>query len=152
MTACEVLLLQGPFPQAQLDQMEFDLREARIVLLRLQKDRDGITKLLRDNVRRQEERQQRMDRLTEGGYASADASGNAHLRVLAARLRLATHLRDEEQQEVVLKEAVEIEEEKLSRLTRLASRGYVSTGTVAAQKLRIAKLIVDREIQLPEAP
>ena len=140
----------GTIPATVLERREDELFDARLLLYLLQKDADGIAGLLRNEVRRREAQLQRLQRMTERGYVGADQVSDATLRVLDVRFRLANHTNDEEMKQSALLDAVKTEEERLKMVIDLASRGYASRAAVAAQKLRIARIIATQEIVIPQ--
>jgi methylthioribose-1-phosphate isomerase len=138
----------GSISATDLQRREDDLLEARLLLLRLKNDTDGVTGLLRDDVDRRKEQLQRIEKIAERGYVGTDQVSDATLRVLCAQLRVATHTNDQELKTATLKTAVATEEKKLKSMIDLASKGYASRSAIAAQKLRIARIIADQEIAM----
>jgi outer membrane protein TolC len=118
-------------------------------LLRLEKDTNGITALLRDEVERREKHQLRVRKLAESGNISANQVADAEFCVLRARLSLARQTNDQELKNATLKAAIAIEEEKLRSMADAASKGHISIAAIAAQKLRIARIIAEEQIIAP---
>lgn len=136
----------GSISAKELRRREDELLDARLILLRLKNDTDGVTGLLRDEVTRREKQRQWLERIGERGYVGNDEISDATLQVLRARLKLAIHTNDQELTTATLKTAVAVEEKKLKSIMDLASKGYASRSEIAAQKLRIARIIADQEI------
>lgn len=138
----------GSISASDLQRREDELLDARLLLLRLRKDADGVTDLLRNEVSRRETQLKRIERIGEQGYVGIDKISDATLRVLRARLMLAIHTNDEELKKATLKAAVAEEEKKLKSIIDVASKGYASRSEIAAQKLRIARIIADQAIAI----
>ena len=136
----------GSISASDLQRREDELLDARLLLLRLRKNADGVTDLLRNEVSRRETQLKRIERIGEQGYVGIDKISDATLRVLRARLKLAIHTNDEELKTATLKAAVAEEEKKLKSIIDIASKGYASRTEIAAQKLRIARIIADQAI------
>jgi hypothetical protein len=77
---------QGQSLSETLQRREDDLRDAQLLLLRLEKDTNGITALLHDEVERREKHQLRVRKLAESGNISANQVADAEFCVLRARL------------------------------------------------------------------
>lgn len=134
---------------AQLQELESDLHNAELTVLRLKGDDAGIKRLLESEVDRQASRFRRLQSLAERGYTGTNDLSTGELRLLSARLTLARHSNDQAGVSRVIRRAIEIEESTLRSLLALASRGYVHSSSIAKQKLRIAQLIATRTITLP---
>lgn len=139
----------GAISVRDLQRREDDLRDAQLLLLRLEKDTNGITALLHDEVERREKHQLRVRKLAESGNISANQVADAEFCVLRARLSLARQTNDQELKNATLKAAIAIEEEKLRSMADAASKGHISIAAIAAQKLRIARIIAEEQIVAP---
>lgn len=138
-------------PQKQLDQARRQLFQARLLAARLRDDDDAQRALLQGQVKAQQVRLDRLQRQAKRGYAGLDDLRIARLELLLARQQLARHTADERELAAVVDSALAIETEHLAILQNQASRGYASSAAIATQKLRIAELIANQRITLPES-
>jgi len=138
-------------PASQVDKRESELRDAKITLLRLQGDREGLERLMRTTVEREEDRLNRLKRIAKRGYAGPDHLRVGELRLLIAKLNLARQIADERTVTQIINRAVTLEEARLQSISDQVSRGFTPASAIAVQKLRIAELILTQQIRLPTA-
>ncbi|MCS7468742.1 TIGR03067 domain-containing protein [Stieleria sp. ICT_E10.1] len=140
----------GLVSKTRIDELRSELFDARLILLRLQGDEAGITMLLQDEIKLEKARFERLKALASQGYVGAGKLREGELRLLSVQQQHALHERNQTKADEVLRRALEIEQQHLQRLESLSSQGVANRSVIAQHKLRIARLLADRQIETAE--
>ncbi len=138
----------GSLSAAQLEQLQSELLDAKLMSFRLRGNNAEVKQLLQTAIDNEAAKYKRTQALAKRGYAGADVLRGAETRLLIARQELAIETGDKEGLAEVARRAVEIEEEKLQSLIHMNQRGFTSRSAIAEQKLKIAKLIAAQRITI----
>lgn len=144
------LLSSAQVSPAQIMQQKHQLHDANLTLATLRGDQAEIRQLLRAALEFETKRFQRMQELVKSGVVGSNQLRVGELHLLIAQQQLAVHNGDQEISEQALRRAVEIEVQQLQRLQALVSQGLANRFSIAQQKLRIAKLIAEGKVTLPD--
>lgn len=137
----------GHVAKTQIDELRSELYDARLILLRIQGDEAGISMLMEEEIELEKLRFERLKALASQGYIGAGKLRQGELRLLRVQQQHALHEKDQAKADEVLRRALEIEQQHLQRLESLSSQGVANRTVLARQTLRIARLIVEREIE-----
>jgi hypothetical protein len=138
---------KGAANAADLRNCKLELLDAQLLLVRLRKDNDAVTDKLQQAVEIHEQQLAESRALVERGASTDHEFSVAKRHVLKAQLRLAKHVHDDTAVDAIVRAAVELEQQSLERITRLANRGLASQKDIALQKMRLAVLIGDKTIE-----
>jgi multidrug resistance efflux pump len=144
------LLSSAQGSPAHIMQQKHQLQDANLTLARLRDDQTGIRQLLRAALDFETKRFQRLQELVKSGVVGSNQIRIGELHLLMARQQLALHNGDQESSDQAVRRAVEIEEKQLQRLIGLVEHGLATHSSIAQQKLRIAKLIAEGKVTLPD--
>ncbi|KAA5547250.1 TIGR03067 domain-containing protein [Roseiconus nitratireducens] len=137
----------GHVSKTRIDELRSELFDARLILLRLQGDEAGIAMLLQGEIKLEKARFERLKELTSQGYVGGEKLRGGELRLLSVQQQHALHEKDQAKADEVLRRAFEIEQQHLQRLESLSSHGVANRSVIARHKLRIARLLADRQVE-----